>query len=380
MIVERPSLERRLTGVLEAGRIAVLLGGCASGRTSLLFGVARTLGPRAQYLDLNAVSTTPERCWRAVELASRFAVPDARPSTSGTARAAFDRLLSYLDEARSDGHPVAFLLDDFLSLRTFESFPGLRHAGREAIDRLAASQNSFLVASRFTSRMHRALRDATPRYEVVHVPPIDAADVAALARRQQGARGEWAPETTSAVAALSAGRAGYADAIVDGLAGLGPSPDAVAALALLFAPDGRLTARCRESYELRLHRARGDGALKAILGILADDEPQNLTEIAQHLRRTPGSTKDYLSWLEDVDLVAVRGKRYTFDDPLLRVYVRLYGRPAPPTDGDIVREVRAYAAACLPAQAAQAPAPVVVASADSRPPGDDRSSGIIEID
>ena len=41
----------------------------------------------------------------------------------------------------------------------------------------------------------------------------------------------------------------------------------------------------------------------AALEVLAQEEPLTLTEIAQRLRRTPGSTKDYLSWLEDVDLI-----------------------------------------------------------------------------
>ncbi len=81
--------------------------------------------------------------------------------------------------------------------------------------------------------------------------------------------------------------------------------DPVSALAALFAPGGRSTAICCHTYELRLHRARGYGALKAILEILAEEEPLTLTEIAQRLQRTPGSTKDYLSWLEDVDLVDV---------------------------------------------------------------------------
>ncbi len=124
---------------------------------------------------------------------------------------------------------------------------------------------------------------------------------------------------------------------------MGPAIDPVAALAALFAPDGRLTARCRESYEYRLQRARGYGALKAILGVLAIDEPLNLTEISHHLHRTPGSTKDYLSWLEDVDLVTFQGKRYAFEDPVLRLFVRLYGQPVPPSDDVIVREVGAYA-------------------------------------
>ena len=79
----------------------------------------------------------------------------------------------------------------------------------------------------------------------------------------------------------------------------------------LMAPDGALNHSCRFCYELRLHRARGYGALKAILDVLAAEESLTLTEISVRLRRTPGSTKDYLSWLEDVDLVTSRQKRYS---------------------------------------------------------------------
>ena len=50
----------------------------------------------------------------------------------------------------------------------------------------------------------------------------------------------------------------------------------------------------------------------------------------QRLWRTPGSTKDYLSWLEDVDLVFARQKRYSYADPLLRTWVRLYANATPP--------------------------------------------------
>jgi hypothetical protein len=164
---------------------------------------------------------------------------------------------------------------------------------------------------------------------------------------------------------------------------MGSATDPVAALAASLAPDGTLTARCRECYELRLHRARGYGALKAILGILADTEPLTLTEISQQLRRTPGSTKDYLSWLEDVDMITMQGKRYAFTDPLIRVYVRLYGRPGPPTDDDIVREVGAYARIRLPQMRIPPPPaeparPAAVGASDA--PGDHVRSGIIEID
>jgi hypothetical protein len=147
--------------------------------------------------------------------------------------------------------------------------------------------------------------------------------------------------------------------------------DAVGALVALLSPGGELDRGCRFSYELRLHRARGYGALKAILDILAADEPLTLTEISLRLKRTPGSTKDYLSWLEDVDLITSQSKRYTIDDPLVRLYLRIHGRPVPPTDDEIVREVRAYAQA-RGQLAPAAPQPIPVAA--------ERSSGIVEID
>jgi hypothetical protein len=154
--------------------------------------------------------------------------------------------------------------------------------------------------------------------------------------------------------------------------------DPVSALTGLLSPDGRLSHACASCYELRLHRARGYGALKAILEILAQQEPLTLTEVAVRLHRTPGSTKDYLSWLEDVDLIVSQRKRYSFSDPLLRVWVRLYCRPSGPTDEEVAREVQAYALTRLPAPE---PAMVVAGSGRGDLAEDDRKPwGIIEID
>ena len=100
------------------------------------------------------------------------------------------------------------------------------------------------------------------------------------------------------------------------------------------------------------------------------------TSIGQRLQRTPGSTKDYLSWLEDVDLVTARQKRYSFTDPLLRAWVRLHCRPTAPNDDDVAREVHRYALPRLPQhqepQAPPAEAQYAMTAASS--------SGIIEID
>jgi hypothetical protein len=136
-------------------------------------------------------------------------------------------------------------------------------------------------------------------------------------------------------------------------------------------PEGRLSKQCNFCYELRLHRARGYGALKAILEILAEEEDLTLTEISHRLQRTPGSTKDYLSWLEDVDLVRSRQKRYSFTDALLRVWVRLHCRATAPSEDDVAREIHRYALPRLPMQPPAAePAYAMVG----------QPSGIIEID
>lgn len=373
--IERASIERRIAASLEAGRIPVLLGGCNTGRTTLLRSLAVALAKAdapARYIDLAAVLTTPERCVAAIT--------GTAVASGTTARAAFDQLLNVFD-ASAETSKSTFLLDEFQELRTFENFPGLRDVQREFVTRLAASPNQFVLASRFTARAHRLLRDAPARFEVIHLPPLELAEVESIARAKDG-RADWARQIAPAVHALSAGRAGYAAALLDAMAGAASS-EAETALAELFSPAGRLTSLCRFSYEFRLHRARGYGALKAILGILADEEPLTLTDIAHRLHRTPGSTKDYLSWLEDVDVLNVERKKYTFDDPLVRLYVRLYTGVEPPTDDRIAAETRQFAAARL-AMPVPAPSQSVPAATETpalaQAESNSRDSGIIEID
>ena len=185
----------------------------------------------------------------------------------------------------------------------------------------------------------------------MHVPPLSIEDTFDLL----GPAGGWrdahdAEYVARTVQALGDGRPAYVAALVDELEIMGAQGggDPISALASQLAVGGQLARLCGFCYELRLHRARGYGALKAILEILAEEEGLTLTEISQRLQRTPGSTKDYLSWLEDVDLVTSRQKRYTFTDPLLRVWVRLHCHATLPGDDDIAREVHRYARPRLP--------------------------------
>ena len=380
ILAERPLVERRLLAAIEGSpsRIPVIIGGCGSGRTSLLLRLRELIGPgSAQYVDLEGIATTPERCADAIRRASPFPPATHAAPIQEDARAAFERLLSHLDGSRAPGHePATFLLDEFLEFRTFENFPGLRHVIRDFITRIGESRNRFVLTSRYSARTLRVLRDAPSRFEVIQLAPLSVSEVQTGCGNGTSAwHGRDGDDRAAAIQALSAGRATYASALSRELDNAGTGRiDPISALVSLMAPGGVIACRCRQAYELRLHRARGYGALKAILSVLAEQEGLTLTEIAQRLRRTPGSTKDYLSWLEDVDLVVSTRKRYAFEDPILRLFVRLYAQPAPPTDDDVAREVHEFAMARLPQTQ---PEPVLAGAATGT---DDRSWGIIEID
>jgi hypothetical protein len=389
MLTPRTTLARRVTAALDASpsRIPVLVGGCGSGRTTVLRQLRERIGRTSvQHIDVERTATTPERFLHAVTAVSPFPVSDPSAHVVG-ARQAFDETLAFFARARtSASEPATFLLDEFLELRTFESFPGLRRVLHDAIDGLASSGNRFVLTSRYVARTLRLLRDQSARFEVIHMPALsaeDTSDILGPTAPPGGGDGDAhdADYLARTVQALADGRPAYVRVLADELAALrehgGPGGgDAISALAGLLATDGRLATQCEFSYELRLHRARGYGALKAILEILGEEEGLTLTEISQRLQRTPGSTKDYLSWLEDVDLIASQRKRYSFNDPLLRLWVRLYCRPVLPADEEVAREVQAYALARLPQGE-----PAVAPGAASEPADTDRrSSGIIEID
>ena len=374
MLTPRSTLIRRIAAALDASpsRIPVLVGGCGSGRTTVLHQLRDRIGrTTAQYIDVERTATTPERFLRAVTGASPFPGVDAAPPA--TPRAAFDQALGFLTTTHvGAAEPVTFLLDEFLELRTFESFPGLRRVLHDLIDGLGTSSNRFVLTSRYTARALRLLRDRSARFEVIHIPAVTAEDsLDMLGLPSVAADSEFVART---VHALGDGRPSYVKAIADELHQMGDhgGSDAISALAALLAPEGRLSKQCAFCYELRLHRARGYGALKAILEILAEEEELTLTEISHRLQRTPGSTKDYLSWLEDVDLVTSRQKRYSFTDPLLRVWVRLHCRATAPSDDDVAREIHRYALPRLPMQPPQPTEPAYAMVG--------QTSGIIEID
>src|SRR5437667_1076867 len=116
MLTARTTLVRRVTAAVDQSpsRIPVLLGGCGSGRTTVLQQLRDRLGRgAAQYIDVERTATTPERFLRAATAASPFPAIDGAGAASG-ARAAFDSTLAIFSRARTAANePETYLLDEF---------------------------------------------------------------------------------------------------------------------------------------------------------------------------------------------------------------------------------------------------------------------------
>src|SRR5499427_5478007 len=268
MMTPRPNLSRRVMAALDASpsRIPVLVGGCGSGRTTILQQIRERLGRTgALYLDVERTATTPERFLKAMVSTSPFPVAQPAPTS---ARAAFDVALEFLSRAKNgSGEPVTILLDEFLELRTFESFPGLRRVLYELVDGLSASGNRFVLTSRYVARTLRLLRDKSARFEVIHVPAMTAEDTLDVLARVAGkpidaslGAAQDAAYLARTVQALSDGKPAYVRALAEELTAMremgngGPSAgDPIGALAALMSVDGRLARLCLFFYGYRLH-------------------------------------------------------------------------------------------------------------------------------
>src|SRR5437867_10722266 len=253
MLTPRTTLARRVTAALDASpsRIPVLLGGCGTGRTTLLRQLRERLGRTSvQHIDVERTATTPERFLRAITSVSPFPVTQAGDAAAapGGARAAFDTALGFFGRARTAAsEPATFFLDEFLELRTFESFPGLRRVLHDCIDGLSASGNCFVLTSRYVARTMRLLRDRSARFEVIQMPALTAEDTLDILGPTSARGGPVGPASDDAhdadlmartVQALGDGRPAYVCALADELATMrehgGPgSGDAISALAAL---------------------------------------------------------------------------------------------------------------------------------------------------
>src|SRR2546430_6886259 len=121
MLTPRIALARRVAAAFDASpaRIPVLLGGCGSGRSTLLRQMRERIGrPAAQYVDVERTATTPERFLRAITAGAPLSLRGAAPPRVARARGAVAATPPVLSNVGpTAGGPAALLVHEFPQLR-----------------------------------------------------------------------------------------------------------------------------------------------------------------------------------------------------------------------------------------------------------------------
>ena len=98
MMAPHAGLERRVLAALDAtpARIPVVIGGCGTGRTTLLHALADRMGrEQCQYIDVERAASTPERFHQAVAAASPFTVNGQSAARGGSRAVGARRVRSH---------------------------------------------------------------------------------------------------------------------------------------------------------------------------------------------------------------------------------------------------------------------------------------------
>ena len=343
-VLPRTRLFESLRRELESTPLVLLTAPRGGGKTHLLgklFEERRARGSPAALVQIEPVSGSPEILDS--ELVRIAGAILGRAAASGTP--AFDSLLRRLGQRRADS---VLFLDDVTEIRTLSYYPGVE----DPLDKFLAAVESggrAVLTSRFSYWMAKRFPDLPVR----PIPGVSSAELA-----------EAGVAEAELVAKASGGITVHALALAESLENGAPSIET--SLARELSPGGRIEAECRATLSELLHRARGYGACKSVLHVLSDEENLKLTEVARRVDRTPGTTRDYLRWLEEVDLIIARDKRYAFVDPILRLWTRIHARGTPATTDDIRREVFSYLEGLAPSPVIEVAAPAFTLPARAR--------------
>ena len=137
---------------------------CANGSAARRRCTSTSSAPRRRP-SVSCGPSSPRRRFRSASRRRPAPAPRSTPRSPSSCRA-----------RTGSGEPVTMLLDEFLEMRTFESFPGLRRVLHDLIDGLTTSGNRFVLTSRYVARTLRLLRDRSSRFEVIHMPALTAED------------------------------------------------------------------------------------------------------------------------------------------------------------------------------------------------------------
>lgn len=254
---------------------------------------------------------------------------NTRPDRAALLRQAFE-----LPEVLAHQRNVLYLLilDEFQELEALSHFQGTKNiVGIFRSVMQTQGRVLYILAGSAIGAMTRLITDPQSplfvHFSQIPVPPFQRAATAELAARLLHT--DPPDEVIDELQRLTGGHPFYLTVLCEHLhttttlqnRPVDPLAVRVAFITETLSSTGRIQAFCRYLYDLSLQKARGYGSLKATLSALAREEPLTASEVARLLRVTPGSARDYLLWLSEVDMVTEKEKRYRFRDPVMRYWV-----------------------------------------------------------
>jgi AAA+ ATPase superfamily predicted ATPase len=255
----------------------------------------------------------------------------AKPDRGFLLHLAFD----FAEElAQRAGVRFLVMLDEFQTIHTLANFPEVKDI--VAVFRAHLERHvlcSYVVAGSAISMMERMLTHTSPlfaQFERLVLVPLDRTDTQGLMLKLLPPECvEDIPAVSAEVHRLTGGHPFYIEALCSRLRSwhllqeLPMTPMVVkeAFVWEVLSPEGRIYDFCRYIYDVSVQRARGYGALIAILQLLAEEEGLTIAEIARRQKVTAATARDYLRWLKEVDLITGREGGHYYCDPVLRFWV-----------------------------------------------------------
>jgi AAA+ ATPase superfamily predicted ATPase len=324
---------------------------------------------RPAFLDFSVICSSPENfalgfigsiCYWLLEEGKSDPESFLNPASLGSAvlRAGGDKLyeeiqpiLQELQRARPDrqallrqtfrfprqaaatlGKKIVLICDEFQEIRTLENYPNSQNVVALLRAELQSeSEVQYILAGSAISVLAGLLSNPKSplfaQFTRIAVEPFDRESTQELANKLLSEPLET--DLYPLLHSLTGGHPFYITAVARRVSYLvdvvqrPPSPDVVkqAFLVETLSPGGRIYDFCQYVYDLSLQKAKGYGALKSVLQILAQEEGLTATQVARQLHVTSASASDYLRWLCEVDLVVEKDKAYYFRDPVLRFWV-----------------------------------------------------------
>ena len=257
------------------------------------------------------------------------ALRSARPDRPAILRLAFE----FPEElAQLAGCKFVLIFDEFQEIETLSHFQDSQNV--IALFRAAMQNQShilYILAGSAITAMTGLIADhRSPlfvHFSQMPITPFAPQDTAALATKLLGS--ELTEDVALEIHRLTGGHPFYVTALSERLRRLVEMEGWVLDVSSVqrafvieaLSSAGRIYSFCRYVYDLSLQKARGYGSLKATLRVLATEQGLTSSQVARELRVTPGSARDYLQWLQDVDLVVEREHAFFFQDPVMRYWV-----------------------------------------------------------